>query len=138
MNLLTLTSPHQTQFTHWLEDNRWLVACLCARWCDLCETYRETFDALAARHPDKLFVWIDIEDQAELVGEMEVENFPTLLIQRAGLVAFFGPLLPDLRVADRLLTTLANASIDELEADTLASTARRAWQTENNLRRPKI
>jgi hypothetical protein len=37
-----------------------------------------------------------------------------------------------------LLTTLANASIDELEADTLASTARRAWQTENNLRRPKI
>ena len=134
MNLLTLTPEHQSRFTSWLAEDVWLVACLCARWCDLCEAYRATFTALAARHPDKHFVWIDIEDQAELVGEMDVETFPTLLIQRAELVAFFGPVLPDLRVADRVIGALAGQSREGLQADILASPQKRAWQTENNLR----
>lgn len=100
---LTLEQHNLRRLAAWLDDGAWVVACLCAAWCDTCNSYRNTFDDLAARHPDKHFVWIDIEDRADLVGDIDVENFPTLLIQRSDMVAFFGTVLPDARLADRLI-----------------------------------
>jgi thioredoxin 1 len=71
------------------------VACLCAAWCHVCNDFRPQFDALALAHPEMLFVWIDIEDQAEVADAYDVENFPTLLIQRDAQVLFFGAIEPD-------------------------------------------
>jgi thioredoxin-like negative regulator of GroEL len=71
------------------------VTCLCAEWCSSCRGYREVFEA-AARAADgrARFAWIDIEDHPEVMGETEVETFPTLLIAEDGHVAFFGPVTP--------------------------------------------
>ncbi|CAN5393397.1 thioredoxin family protein [soil metagenome] len=85
----------------------WLVACLCAAWCKTCDEYRDTFDALAALHPTWAFAWIDIEDEAELVGDHDVEDFPTLLVQHGDDVLFIGALTPQKGVAQRLLESLA-------------------------------
>jgi thiol-disulfide isomerase/thioredoxin len=85
-----------------------LVACYCAAWCDTCTLYRERFDGLAAKHPEHAFVWIDIEDHPQLLGDEDVENFPTLLIERAGDVLFFGTMLPHIQQLERLLLTLAS------------------------------
>ena len=82
-----------------------LVACLCARWCDLCEAYRATFDALSARHPQHHFQWIDIEDEADLVHAVDVENFPTLLIASGTHLRFLGVLTPQLETLERVLRT---------------------------------
>ena len=72
-----------------------LVACLCAEWCSACREYRATFDQVAAEFNGAVrFIWIDIEDEAELVDPIEVETFPTLLIADAGAPRFFGPLTP--------------------------------------------
>lgn len=122
MSSLTLESNNRKQVAEWLlQDDTWTVACLCAAWCDTCQAYRATFDALAARHPLQHFVWIDIEDQADLVGDFDVENFPTLLIQRGDRVAFFGAVLPDMRVADRLLLAQLGKNDAELQAQTPSS-----------------
>jgi thioredoxin 1 len=112
----------------------WTVACLCAAWCGTCTSYRAAFDGLAARHPDKTFVWIDVEDQAGVVGDLDVDNFPTLLLQRGDTVAFFGTVLPDPKVADRLIQ--AQAGLDDAELARLAASSdeRRAWQRDCNLR----
>jgi thioredoxin 1 len=78
------------------------IACLCAAWCRTCESYQATFEAacaelgLAGR-------WIDIEDEAELVGELDIETFPTLLIADAQGVRFAGPLTPQPETLKRLL-----------------------------------
>ena len=80
-----------------------LVACLCARWCNLCEGYRATFDTLAQRHAQHGFQWIDIEDEAALVGAVDVENFPTLLIARGDELKFLGALTPQLQTLERVL-----------------------------------
>ena len=56
-----------------MESNReFLVACLCAAWCDTCVAYREGFLAMAQRFPRAEFRWVDIEDEAEAVEDIEV------------------------------------------------------------------
>jgi hypothetical protein len=134
MNSLTLDLDNRDQLAAALSEGRWIVACLCAAWCGTCGSYRAAFDTLAARHPDKLFVWIDIEDQADVVGDLDVENFPTLLIQRADLVAFFGTMLPDPALAARLVQAQAALPDAELARLAQSSAERRLWQQDCNLR----
>lgn len=135
MTALTLEQHNRPQILDMLHDDVWVVACLCAAWCDVCKTYRPLFDTFAARHPDKQFLWIDVEDQADLVGDFEIDNFPTLLLQRGDYVTFFGPVQPDIHIAMRLLSAHAEKSLEELAQETATSAQRHAWQEENNLRR---
>jgi thiol-disulfide isomerase/thioredoxin len=134
MHSLTLELDNRDQIAAAVAGDRWIVACLCAAWCGTCSSYRGAFDALAARHPDKVFIWIDIEDQADVVGELDVENFPTLLVQRADTVAFFGTVLPDPAVAERMVQAQAASSEEELARLAQSSEERRTWQRESNLR----
>ena len=83
-----------------------MVACLCAAWCGTCTEYRPRFEALARARTDALFVWIDIEDHPEYLGDEDVEDFPTVVVQRHGQTCFFGPLLPHIGHLDRLLDAL--------------------------------
>jgi len=86
-----------------------LVACLCAQWCRTCDAYRDTLvavrDALHLGHPDAALraVWVDIEDESDLVGDLDIEDFPTILLARGDQVLFFGPLLPHAQTLDRLV-----------------------------------
>lgn len=89
----------------------WLVACFCAAWCDTCEQYKPKLEALASALPQHVFAWIDIEDHAELLGDEDVENFPTLLVQIGSRVVFYGPMLPHIGHLERLLE-----SVDETSA----------------------
>ncbi|GLU34298.1 thioredoxin family protein [Trinickia caryophylli] len=83
-----------------------LVACLCAQWCGTCREYRPQFDRLADAHPDVCFVWIDIETHADRFDDLDVENFPTLLIEDGVTTRFFGTVLPHIAIAERLLSDL--------------------------------
>jgi thioredoxin-like negative regulator of GroEL len=133
MSSITLKPENLQQLSARMTDDTWIVACLCAAWCDVCTQYRPGFDALAARHSDALFLWVDIEDRADLVGEFDVENFPTLLIQRGDDVVFYGTTLPDPHIAGRLLALHAAKNKDERNAEA-AGGERRNWRQQRNLR----
>ena len=134
MHSHTLDSQNRGTTTDALAGGDWIVACLCAAWCGTCGAYRSAFEQLATRHPDKHFVWIDIEDQADVVGDLDVDNFPTLLIQKHDVVAFFGTVLPDAALAERLLAAQTGQTDGDLVAQAQASEERRVWQRECNLR----
>ena len=133
MHSLTLDTSNRAQLAASMEDGRWIVACLCAAWCGTCGGYRAAFESVAARHPDKTFVWIDIEDQADVVGDLDVDNFPTLLLQRDDIVAFFGPMLPDAKLAERLVQAQAELAPEELARLAASNQERRDWQRDCNL-----
>ena len=97
----------------------WWVVCLCAQWCGTCRDYRAVFDQLARAHPSVRFVWIDIEDDAEVAGDLDVETFPTLLLADGQVARFLGPLLPQAAVLSRLLESLQSRS-GHLQVDALA------------------
>jgi thiol-disulfide isomerase/thioredoxin len=79
------------------------IVCLCAAWCGTCREYEPTFAQLQQALPGHRYRWIDIEDEADLVGEVDVETFPTLLVAHEGRVMFAGPVLPRLTDAQRLV-----------------------------------
>jgi thioredoxin 1 len=86
-------------------QGRWVFG-LCAEWCGVCRDWRAVFDAAAAAHPVDRFIWIDIEDDAELLGDLDIETFPTLMVGAAGRVLFFGTILPSPELLTRLLASL--------------------------------
>lgn len=85
------------------------VACLCAAWCRVCEGYRAAFDAVRADPGDVgarlqlRWHWIDIEDEDALVGELDVETFPMLVIAEGPTLRFAGPLTPEAATLRRVL-----------------------------------
>ncbi len=110
------------------------VACLCAAWCRLCESYAELFrqvtHELQARHPGLRAHWIDIEDEAELLGELDVETFPTLIVADAQGVRFAGPLTPQPETLQRVLrAALANPGGSAQPAEVLAFAQRLRHRT---------
>ena len=83
------------------------IACLCAAWCRLCDEYRPMLQALAnefARAGVRAhWHWVDIEDEADLIGDLDVETFPTLVIADDSHVRFAGPVTPQRETLQRLL-----------------------------------
>lgn len=126
-------------------EPEFLVACLCADWCGTCRDYQPGFLALAATFPQARFVWLDIENEADLLEELEemdVENFPTLLIQRRiesnhastpRPVLFFGVMLPHLQHLQRTLETFVVQTPAEALDYATRNPERLAWQHSRDL-----
>lgn len=114
------------------ENQEFRVVCLCAEWCGTCRDYRTGFQALAAELPQAAFLWLDVDDEGHpwsgWVADLDVENFPTLLIQRADQVLFFGPMLPQHAILRRTLESFLAQTAAESQAWVEGSPERREWQ----------
>ena len=114
--------------SHSTHETSLLIACLCAQWCGTCCDYRPLFEQLQAEFGAARFVWVDVEDEADLVDPIDVEDFPTLLIASGGKARFFGTLTPHLETLRRLLqsqldspsTPLPDATVQALTQRLLA------------------
>jgi hypothetical protein len=89
-----------------------LVVCLCADWCNVCGDYRSRFEQvqqrIQAEFPQSRFLWIDVEDDADLLHPLDVENFPTLLLAVGNEPRFFGPITPQAQTLERLVQSHIN------------------------------
>jgi len=103
MPILTATSDDRhTLVSHWASDAL-VVVCLCAAWCDTCNEFRATYGRIAQSRSGMLFVWVDIEDDSEVCGDIDVENFPTLAIYRGDTLLHFGVSMPHEGIVGRLV-----------------------------------
>jgi thioredoxin 1 len=85
------------------------VICLCAEWCNVCRDWRDAFNEAARAHPQVRFAWVDVEDEADAMGDVDIETFPTVLIARDNQPLFLGPVLPSGAQLARLISSLAPA-----------------------------
>jgi len=83
-----------------------LVACLCASWCTTCSEFRDTFERLQKANAAARFVWLDVEGDSALMGEIEIESFPTLAVFRGGQPLFYGVTMPQEGVVARTLAAV--------------------------------
>jgi thioredoxin 1 len=110
-----------------------LVICLCAEWCGTCRDYKAGFEELASQFPDARFIWLDIEDNADDLGDLDIENFPTLFIQRENRVLFFGTMLPHLSHLRRTFESFLEQTPEQSQEYVLTSPERRGWQEDQDL-----
>ena len=90
------------------------LACLCAAWCRLCDGYASVFaeavGELQRTRPELQAHWIDIEDESDLVGELDVETFPTLVLVQGAHTLFAGTLTPQPQTLLRVLQAALEAA----------------------------
>ena len=122
--MMSLLDPPAAEF---------VVICLCAEWCGTCRDYEAGFNDLAVSFPDARFHWLDIEECADDLGDLDVENFPTLFIQRQDLVLFYGTMLPHVSHLRRMIETFREQTIEQSREYALANPERRGWQTNPDL-----
>ena len=89
--------------------------------------------ALAESFPEARFHWLDIEEHAEAIGDLDVENFPTLFIQRGDSILFYGTMLPHLNHLRRLIETYQEQTPAQSHAYARSNPERLAWQTHPDL-----
>ena len=111
MPVLTAASLRTSPLSAEGEQDSLLVVCLCAAWCDTCNEFRQSFERIAAARPDMRFLWLDIEDDAEVCGDVDVENFPTLAVWRDASLLFYGVTLPQEGGVARLVDALATGGV---------------------------
>ena len=109
------------------------VVCLCAEWCGTCREYQREFGKLADVFPGIRFSWWDIEERADSLGDLDIENFPTLLIRRGELVLFYGTMLPQIGLLRRLIGSFREQTAAEARRYAFSSPERSGWQANVDL-----
>lgn len=59
------------------------------------------------------FYWLDIELHADDLGDLDVENFPTLIIRRQQWILFYGSMPPSPSHLQRTLKAFVQQSVEE-------------------------
>lgn len=99
----------------------WLVACLCADWCQICQTWQPAFERLARElSASARVMWVDIEDEEDALGPVEVDDFPTLLVARGEEVLFFGTIRADERSVVQVFDRARRGELARVEDRRLA------------------
>lgn len=101
--------------------DRLIVVSLSAAWCRTCDEVHAALEHIAAARPDLQVVWLDIEDDAALCGDVDVETFPTFVVLRGRRIVHFGATPPQEGVMARLFDELARSGAspavpDEVQA----------------------
>ena len=91
--------------SHPASRDAWVI-CLCAEWCGVCREWRDIFEQAAAANPQAKFAWVDVEDEAAAMGDIDVETFPTILVAEDTRPLFFGPVQPSATQFGRLLANM--------------------------------
>jgi thioredoxin 1 len=100
----------------WPQTSSLRVIALCAVWCGTCDEFRQALERLASTRPHVAFVWLDIEDDSALCGDIDVENFPTLAVFRGDTLLHFGVSLPQEGTVARLIDALGARSDEVRDA----------------------
>ena len=84
-----------------------VVVALCAQWCTTCREFRAALEHLGVGASRRVVVWVDIEDDADLLGDLDLETFPTLAVFVNADLRHFGAVLPQASLVDRLIADAA-------------------------------
>jgi hypothetical protein len=75
------------------------------------------FDETARTHPAAHFAWVDVEDEDEAMGNVDIETFPTVLVARGSKPLFLGPVQPSAAQLNRLVQAMMQPATDYTESN---------------------
>ena len=85
MTTIELTSENHDAVT--TQDGVVVVAAW-APWCAPCRGFAPTFEKVASEHPDCVFAKLNTEAEKELRNRLGIQNIPTLIVYRDGIMLY--------------------------------------------------
>lgn len=132
MSLVILNPSDYEKQLQRLEKNTWLFVCFCAGWCNSCREYLPQLKKLAKARKDVHFIWVDIEEHADMLGDLDIYKFPSILIQYDNTVAFYSCIHPDAALSERVLQSMIDTPIEEHLQKIQEDKEHQQWQNDWN------
>jgi thioredoxin 1 len=87
-----------------------------AEWCGACKSFEPVFQKVAQKHSEHTFAKIDSTKHKELINELGIENIPTLMLYRDGILLFQQPGYFEEEKLEDILDQALNINMDEVRA----------------------
>ena len=97
------------------EEGIVLIDCW-AEWCGACKTFEPVFEKVAQKHSKHTFAKIDSSSQKKLISDLGIENIPTLMLYRDGILLFQQPGYFEEDKLEDILDQASNINMDEVRA----------------------
>ena len=98
-----------------LADGILLVDCW-AGWCDACRSFAPVFERTAEKFPRHTFGKIDAQKEKDLIAKLGIENIPTLLLYRDGILLFRQPGYFDEEQLDDVVQQAESVDMNEVRS----------------------
>jgi len=86
-----------------------------AEWCGACKTFQPVFEKVAQKHSEHTFAKIDSTKQKKLINDLGIENIPTLMLYRDGILLFQQPGYFEEEKLEDILNHATNINMDEVK-----------------------
>lgn len=83
----------------------------CAAWCGVCRDLNKTW-LTQPGNLDMQMHWVDIDDYADQLEKIEFENFPYIATFKNKNLSFFGTVLPNITVIEKIARQTQNIELD--------------------------
>jgi thioredoxin 1 len=87
-----------------------------AEWCGACKAFDPIYKKVAEKYSNHTFVKIDASNERELVSSLEIENIPSLLLYRDGILLFKQPGYYEEEKLDDIIRQAETLNMDEVKA----------------------
>jgi thioredoxin len=108
-------------FASTVEDNDIVFVDFWARWCGPCQAFSPIFDEASDDNDDVVFGKVDIDDQRELAGALEIQSVPTLMAFRDGYLVFREAGALNRKQLDSVIGQVRELDMDALKAEAAAA-----------------
>ena len=87
-----------------------------ASWCGPCRSFAPVFESASERHSAHVFAKLDTQAQKDLRRRLGIEQIPSLLVYRDGVLLYHQPGSPPAEALDDLVAQAEAIDLDEVRA----------------------
>ena len=114
---------HEEHFTHgWMQwtipaEQAGIVLVDCwAAWCRNCDEFAEEYRKASTKSPEVTFATLDTQDQKELREELGIQQIPSLIVFRDGVLLFKQPGSYPQAELEKIVAQAESLNMDEVRA----------------------
>jgi thioredoxin 1 len=114
MNILNIV---ENNFNSTISGNNIVIVDCWASWCPACKDFDPVYENVSLKNEDILFCKIDASKEKDLLSHLAVENIPTLLLYKEGILIFKQAGYFDEAKLGDILDQVRNLDMDLVRAD---------------------
>ena len=107
----------ENNFQSTISDNNIVIVDCWASWCPACKDFNPIYEKVSIDNKDLLFCKIDASQEKDLISKLAVENIPTLLLYKEGILIFKQAGYFDESKLSDILDQVRNLDMDLVRAD---------------------